>query len=344
MDIFCHRFLAGPVRSTMASLRFSSHGLAMKAEGAALNKADYKNKIRYGCVMIFSRIRISLLFGFICTYPVMMLATENGADSYPSGAEGVLAGALPPPGFYGQTFYVNYHASRFVDKHGDSMIPGFGLNLNGVVERLIYMTETTVMNGQLGFYVAQPFFDLRIAQGGQRGDRKGISDTLAAVMVGWHNGEHHWAAAIEGVFPTGEYDRDRMVNLGKNYYTLRPIVVYSYSQPDGWDLSTKLSYSFNTENQDTDYLSGQYFAGDFSLGYRFAPGWILALQGYAFKQLTSDESHGHKVGFRGQSLALGPGIQYQGKGWSLEGKYTTETAVENRPQGNYTWLKLTLAF
>ncbi|MFD2837486.1 transporter [Azotobacter vinelandii] len=240
---------------------------------------------------------------------------------------------------------MNYHASRFVDKHGDSMIPGFGLNLNGVVERLIYMTETTVMNGQLGFfYVAQPFFDLRIAQGGQRGDRKGISDTLAAVMVGWHNGEHHWAAAIEGVFPTGEYDRDRMVNLGKNYYTLRPIVVYSYSQPDGWDLSTKLSYSFNTENQDTDYLSGQYFAGDFSLGYRFAPGWILALQGYAFKQLTSDESHGHKVGFRGQSLALGPGIQYQGKGWSLEGKYTTETAVENRPQGNYTWLKLTLAF
>lgn len=294
--------------------------------------------------MMFRKARMSLVFLLIIAHHTAVLATENGSDSYPSGAEGVLAGALPPPGFYGQTFYVNYHASRFVDKHGKSMIPGFGLNLNGVVERLIYMTDYTLIGGQLGFYVAQPVFDLRISQGGQRGNRKGISDTLAAVMLGWHSGNHHWAAAIEGVFPTGEYDRDRMVNLGKNYYTARPIFVYSYHQPDGWDLSTKLSYSFNTENHDTDYLSGQYFAGDFSLGYSFAPGWILALQGYAFKQLTSDKLSGDKIGFRGQSIALGPGIQYQGKRWSLEGRYTSETAVENRSQGNYTWVKLTLAF
>ncbi len=294
--------------------------------------------------MNFSSLKAGLLSGFLFACPLMALATENGGDTYPSGAEGVLAGALPPPGFYGQTFYINYHASRFNDKHGKSMIPGFGLNLNGVVERLIYMTDQDVIGGKLGFYVAQPFFDLRVSQAGIRGDRKGIADTLAAAMVGWHSGNHHWAAAVEGVFPTGEYNRHRMVNLGKNYYTLRPIFVYSYHQPDGWDLSTKLSYSFNTENHDTDYLSGQYFAGDFSLGYSFAPGWILAVQGYAFKQMTSDESHGHKIGFRGQSIALGPGIQYQGKTWSLEGRYTSETAVENRPQGNYTWLKLTLAF
>lgn len=291
-----------------------------------------------------NKIRINLLLGFILTHHAMALATENGADSYPLGAEGVLAGALPPPGLYGQTFYVNYHASRFVDKHGKSMIPGFGLNLNGVVERLIYMTDRFAIGGQLGFYVAQPIFDMRVGQGGMRDDRKGISDTLAAVMLGWHRGYHHWATVIEGAFPTGEYDRGRMANLGKNFYTLRPIVAYSYSQPNGWDLSTKLSYSFNSENRDTDYLSGQYFAGDFSLGYRVARGWILALQGHAFKQWTSDKLHGDKVGFRGQAIALGPGIQYQGRGWSLEGKYTTEMAVENRPQGNYTWLKLTLPF
>jgi hypothetical protein len=271
-------------------------------------------------------------------------ATENGADSYPLGAEGVQAGALPPPGVYLLGYYQNYHASRFVDKHGKSMIPGFGVNVNAFVPRLVWMTDTQVLGGQLGFYAAQPLVDLRVGMAGQRDDRQAMGDTIAASLLAWHNGNHHWVAAMEAVLPTGDYDEHHLANAGKNYYTLRPIVAYSYSQPDGWDLSTKLSYSFNSKNDDTDYRSGQYFAGDYSVGYHVAPKLTLALQGYAIKQLTSDRVDGDDIGFRGQAVAYGPGVHYQGQGWSLEAKYLRETAVQNRPQGDATWLKFVMAF
>jgi hypothetical protein len=51
-----------------------------------------------------------------------------------------------------------------------------------------------------------------------------------------------------------------VANIGKNYNTVRPIFCYSYAPENGLDLSTKISYSFNTENDDTHYRSGDYFA------------------------------------------------------------------------------------
>lgn len=279
-----------------------------------------------------------------CLFAGGISATENGADSYALGAEGVLAGALPPAGVYLLSYYENYHASRFVDGHGNSMIPGFGLTVDALVPRLVWMTHQQVLGGQLGFYAAQPLVDLRVSMGGERDDRRAMGDSIVASLLAWHNGNHHWAAAVEAVLPTGEYDRDHMANAGKNYYTVRPIIAYSYSQPDGWDLSTKLSYSINSKNDDTDYRSGQYIAGDYSVGYKVAPKLTLALEGYAFKQVSSDEADGEDIGFRGQVLAYGPGMHYQGQGWSLEAKYLKETAVENRPQGNATWLKFVCTF
>ena len=79
-------------------------------------------------------------------------------------------------------------------------------------------------------------------------------------MLGWHKGNHHSVAALEGVLATGDYEdanpqRPVIANLGKNYNTIRPIFAYSYLQP-GWEFSTKMSYSFNSENDDTNYQSG----------------------------------------------------------------------------------------
>ncbi|MCS8129833.1 transporter [Pseudomonas aeruginosa] len=271
-------------------------------------------------------------------------ATEGGGDTYPLGAEGVMAGALPPPGVYLLGYYQNYHASRFVDKHGKSSIPGFGVNVNAFIPRLVWMTNTQLLGGQLGFYTALPLVDLRVGMMGQRDDRRAMGDAYLASMIGWHSGAHHWGVAVETVLPTGEYDRDHMANAGKNYYTVRPMFGYSYSEPDGWDISTKLSYSFNSRNNDTDYKSGQYFAGDYSVGYRVKPNVTLALEGYAFKQMTSDNVAGEDIGFRGQVFAYGPGVHYQAKGWSVEAKYLRETAVENRAQGNSTFVKFVWAF
>lgn len=299
--------------------------------------------IKTGLTMNCNRYRLALaLSGCLCAGGVW--ATENGADSYALGAEGVMAGALPPAGVYLLSYYENYHASRFVDKNGNSLIPGFGLNVDVLVPRPVWMTNQQILGGQLGFYAALPLVDLRVSMAGERDSRRAMGDSIVASLLAWHNGNHHWVAAVEAVLPSGDYDRDHMANAGKNYYTARPIFAYSYSQPDGWDLSTKISYSINSKNDATDYHSGDYIAGDYSIGYKVAPKLTLALEGYVFKQLESDQVSGDDIGFRGQAVAYGPGVHYQGQGWSLEAKYLQETAVENRPQGNATWLKFVWAF
>jgi hypothetical protein len=282
-----------------------------------------------------------VLFGL---FSANSFATENGSDSFALGAEGVLAGALPPPGVYLLSYYQNYTASDFVGSDGNTLIPDFDIDAKAFVPRLVWMTEQKMLGGQLGFYAAQPLVDLRLHIAGQQDHNSGLGDLIFAPMLGWHSGNHHWAAAVETIFPTGDYDKNQLANIGKNYYTFRPILAYSYSEPTGWDISTKMSYSFNTENDDTNYQSGDYLAADYSIGYKLNPNLLLALEGYAFKQLKSDEVNNVDIDFKGQALAYGPGIHYQKDGWSLEAKYLKETEVENRPKGDATWLKFVWSF
>ncbi|MBU0309319.1 transporter, partial [Acinetobacter baumannii] len=179
-----------------------------------------------------------------------------------------------------------------------------------------------IMDGQLGFYAAQPLVYQRLKINGMADSNQGLGDLILGGMLGWHQGNHHWIAALETVLGTGEYDTPSAThpveaNLGKNYHTIRPIIAYSYANAAGLDLSTKLSYSWNTRNDATDYQSGQYIAGDYSLGYRINPKLKVAVEGYAFKQTTDDKVNGSDIGFKGQAFAIGPGIQYADKNWSI---------------------------
>lgn len=63
-------------------------------------------------------------------------ATENGSDSFALGAEGMMAGALPPAGVYLLSYYQNYHASDF--QNGPDQ---FHVDVNAVVPRLVWMTD-----------------------------------------------------------------------------------------------------------------------------------------------------------------------------------------------------------
>ncbi len=287
------------------------------------------------------KLSLSLILGLSST---LTFATENGADSFALGAEGMMAGALPPPGMYLLNYYQNYHAGSF-DQGPDS----FHLDVNAFIPRLVWMTEQNYLGGQLGFYAAQPLVDLRLNINGMSDHNAALGDLILGSMLGWHQGNHHWIGAIETVLATGQYDTPTsaqpvVANIGKNYNTIRPIIAYTYAPANGLDISTKLSYSFNDENDDTHYKSGAYFAGDYSLGYKLNDHVKLAIEGYAFKQVKSDHLNGDDIGQKGQVLAVGPAIQYQDRNWSIEAKYLKETNVENRPEGHTGLLKFIWAF
>ncbi|SUU25092.1 Protein involved in meta-pathway of phenol degradation [Acinetobacter baumannii] len=142
-------------------------------------------------------------------------ATENGSDSFALGAEGMMAGALPPAGVYLLSYYQNYHASEF--QNGPNQ---FHVDVNAVVPRLVWMTDQKIMDGQLGFYAAQPLVYQRLKINGMADSNQGLGDLILGGMLGWHQGNHHWIAALETVLGTGEYDTPSAThpveaNLGK---------------------------------------------------------------------------------------------------------------------------------
>ena len=288
-----------------------------------------------------NKIWALMLLGVMATH---VNATENGLDTFGLGAEGIAAGALPPAGVYLLNYYQNYHASEFKDGPDN-----FHADVNVYIPRLVWMTPQHIAGGQLGLYAAQPLVDLRLNVMGMSDSNSGLGDLIIGSMLGWHKGNHHSVAALEGVLATGDYEdanpqRPVVANLGKNYNTIRPIFAYSYLQPQGWEFSTKMSYSFNSENDDTNYQSGDYFAGDYAIGYQLNDQVKLALEGYVFKQTIDDEVNGVSIGNKGQALSFGPAIQYKRDNWSLEAKFLKETEVEHRPEGHSSTLKLVWAF
>lgn len=274
-------------------------------------------------------------------------ATENGGQTAGLGAEGFLAGALPPPGFYGLFYYNNYSANRFADNNGNSLIPGFSVRANTIAPRFVYMSSESIAGGLLGFYALFPLSTISVRAGGVHDSRTGLGDIPFAPLLSWHEGNFHWATALEVTAPTGAFDKSRLANLGNNYFSIRPMGAFSYADPNGFDISTKISYSINTRNSATDYRSGDYLAVDYSVGYHVLPALTLAVEGYYMQQFTSDKVGGVVVapdGFKGRVLGVGPGIHYQAKRFSIEFRYIKETMVRNRPDGSSVWLKAVVPF
>lgn len=292
------------------------------------------------------KITLNVMCGLVLSVvSVQAFALENGADSAALGAEGNMAGVMPPTGLYFLTYFQNYSADKMVNNHGSSSIPNFDLDVNALVLRPVWMTDKKLLGGQLGFYAIQPMISMRLNGAGLSDSDKGLADATFAPLLAWHKGDHHFGLALESVLPTGDYDKNRLANIGKNYYTGRPIFAYTYMNPY-MDISTKFSYSINAKNDDTNYRSGQYAAVDYNVGYHVSPALTVGLQGYALKQTTDDKLNSVKIeNNKAQVIAYGPAIAYHpSKQWSLEGKYLIEDQVENRAKGHNIGLKFVWSF
>lgn len=270
-------------------------------------------------------------------------ATE-GPVGTPNGADGFLAGALPPPGTYNLAFGNHYRATRLNDGDGNSMLPGFKTSATVLADKVLHMTDAQWLGGQVGLYGALALADIKVQiTPGLDDHRSGFLDPEGGVIVGWHGQELHGYALATVVVPVGSYDKNRLINLTNNYWTVRPQFGLSWLPASSVDLSTRITYSVNTRNKDTDYRSGQYLHADFNAGFPLAEGWKLGLQGYYLRQTTDDRQGGERVGgdgHRAQVLALGPGLLYQGKAASVEFKVLRETQARYRSSGSSAWLKV----
>lgn len=275
-------------------------------------------------------------------------ATEGGRDTAGEGAEAFLAGALPPAGLYGLLYYTHYYANRFNDSHGNASVPGFQLNADVGIARVVYMSNWSVLGGRFGAYALLPFENLSLDAGGASFNRTNVGDFIfSPFMIAWGAGPLRTAFALEFAAPTGQYNPASALNAGLNYYTIRPEFAVTWLPTPELELSGKFTYGFNTKNRDTDYSSGQLFHFDYSISYAVTPAARVGISGYFVKQTTNDVQYGEPVagdGFRGQAFAIGPGIRYQFRKFSVEARAVKEFFVRNRPAGEAVWLKAVFSF
>ncbi|MDA8483822.1 transporter [Pseudomonas resinovorans] len=280
-------------------------------------------------------------------------ATEGGLSSWPMGIEIYGMGILPPPGTYGQVFVGNYLADSLRDNAGDKAAD-IDLRATTIVPRFIWVTEQQVLGGNLGFHALLPLNDIRLnVKNGPHDHKRGIGDAHFGPVVGFHHSDKfHTAVGVDFVAPTGSYDKDDLINLGNNYYTVQAVYAMTYTDPNGFNADVRLMHDYNFENRDTHYQSGRELHADYTLGWGLGNGWVMGVGGHAYQQISDDKCSASNCasaalvdandGNRGRSFSIGPAVQYSGNGWFISAKWQDESGVRNRAEGQTYWVKFTM--
>lgn len=272
-------------------------------------------------------------------------ATEGGGSASSNGAEGSMAGVLPPKGLY----FINYaeymYSDRFNGSDGDSAVPGFEVKGIAEVLRFVYMSDIEFLGGHVGGHIIFPFVHLEVDTPAGSQSKTGMGDIQMGLLNAWHFKNLHFALGPDIFVPVGSYDEDDIANIGRNYFTFEPVFAVTYLNESGFEISAKFMYDINTENSDTNYKSGQEFHFDSFIGWHIGQ-WTAGINGYYYKQVTDDEVDGKKYldGHKGQAMALGPEVKYDHKNMAFYLKYQQEFKVENKAETDKLWFKFMYAF
>jgi hypothetical protein len=274
-------------------------------------------------------------------------ATEGGGSQYPNGAEGFLAGAVPPPGVYLINYDTFYTTNRVNDTNGNKIPVNVSVDAFAEVPRLLWVTPVQVFGANWGMHILVPIVHLDATVGGWSKSQFGLGDiTIDPFILSWHWKNFHLATGLDIILPTGEYDKTNPVNIGTNYWGFEPLIAGTYLSDDGWEVSAKMMYTINTTNDATNYSSGQAFHMDYTFGKHWNE-WTFGVGGYYYQQTTDDELNGAVVGDgnRGMAFAIGPQVKYDfGGKYSVIAKWQHELVTENRSEGDKFWLKAIVPF
>ncbi len=300
-----------------------------------------------------------------------LCAEEGGSGHYTPGATAsFIDEMLDKPGWA----YVNqglYYGGSFSGKKG---LP-LGANLAGSVDAtsyadvnvLLYQSSLELFGGHYAACAAIPYVRMDIDVSGtltgprgrafnkQTSDRaEGLGDIyVAPFMLGWKKGDLKYDVRLGVYAPTGEYDKNDLANVGKNYWTVEPAVSLSYlGSKNGIEVTTFAGVDFNSENQDTDYQTGEQAHLDLTVAQHLPLGKDIigvGANGFYYQQITGDSSDTSRLGdFKARTAGVGPVLSYvtkiSGADVVFEVKWLPEMDVENRLEGDYIWVKAAVLF
>lgn len=287
-------------------------------------------------------------------------AAEFAFGTYGLGSSTFSAGVTPPAGTYVTTVAGFYEA----DISGPLTIGNVRLNAGAKIDfftsalNVLYVPEGKVLGGNLGLSVTVPVGHIDIEAtfgvGPFSASREvagwGLGDIVPRVQLGWQAGDLAYTVWLQAVTPTGRYDPTFSPNTGFNRPGIDTGLAATWT-----DKATKLQFNgaagftFNFENEATNYQTGTEFHFEWAIGYELSKGFIVGVVGYDYRQLTGDSGPGAVLGpFKSRVDAVGPGLSYSTVLGTmplvLNVSHYREFNAEHRFEGNETLASVTLRF
>jgi hypothetical protein len=325
---------------------------------------------RMGCVAVAAAL-------VLC--PEVSRADESGTSFWLPGLEGSLAATPTTPGwsvaaiYYHTTVNASGAAAAAREAQVGRFSPTVNVNLNlslaaqGDLAFIAptYTFATPVFGGQASITLAGVYGrsaasiagTLTAAVGQITTTRSGFlqdaltsyGDLYPTFKLKWNSGVNNFMVYATGDIPVGDYNSNRLANIGLGHGAIDLGGGYTYFNPaTGNEFSSVAGFTYNFKNPDTQYQSGIDFHLDWGASHFLSKQVFVGLVGYAYQQITDDFGQLPILGgFRSRVYGLGPQIGYIFPVGDLQGflgvKGYGEFANSNRPSGWNTWLTFAIS-
>lgn len=274
--------------------------------------------------------------------PVVLQAQPTA--HYVPGVEGIKAASLPPPGWYVRDYNVGYYANQLNGSRGSDLnVPGLEVGIYANVPRVIWITETKVLGGYLGFDALVPLTYKSISAGGAGSDSFGVGDLFAEATLSWHTKQFDFSFGAGSWMPTGDAPPPAVV-AGNGYWTpmLTAGATWYMDAEKTWAISALNRYEFNIEHDDMVLTPGQAYTLEWGLSKTLNKTIDVGVVGYYQQQVTQDSAQD----VRDRVAAVGPEISvaFPKPMLFVSLRYLYEFMAEDRLQGHTFGLTLTKRF
>ena len=249
-------------------------------------------------------LRIAVIVGSVSLTALEAKAAEYGFSTYGLGQSSFGAGITPPAGTY-----VTAATALYAGDIGATVTFGRGVTVNagahveyrsGAINGL-YVFDHKVLGGNLGVSTTIPTgfisIDAVVTAGGLSAQRNteggGLGDIVSKVQLGWQHSDFSHTVYVQAVAPTGRYETGFNPIIGLHRPGIDTGWAFTWAEKTtNLQFNGALGVTFNFENTETDYKTGDEFHFEWAIGRELGPGLMVGVVGYDYRQLTGDSGSG----------------------------------------------------